>query len=402
MIKRYNNFINERLGVPEGNVESAEEVYNFILKSLSERDSSLISKDDLDSDLIELGVIKLLKVGELEFKNIKISITPYFNDKEFTIIGMAVGIKHTGETTTSILFEKDKMSNIDIILRYVVIEGETTYQDIYDDFTKTRDLMIGSLSHEIKHLYDKYMFGKEMLGDLSSYSVFTNKRFGIKAIDSFIYLLYLTSKTENLVRSSEIAGQIKALDITKEEFKEFLENTMLYGNIKMAKNFSFEQMKKDLYNDTKNIREILEMSGIDTPNNDDDLVDIILELTYRNIVGGSIEGLASIMNLDNPMKQLLGLIKKEEEDYFNKYIKKTTFENKEKYFEYCEKMIKFESNKVLKKISKLYDMCKDKEVNKLQSKITDKSIINPKAHDKFVADKTIKKYESFFVNIKKD
>lgn len=406
MIKKYNNFINEKLGVPEGNVESAEEVYNFILNSLREK-SSLISKsdtvryDDLDLDLIELGVIKLLKVGELEFKNIRVSITPYFNDREFTIIGMSVGIKHTDQTTTSILFEKDKISNLDIMLRYAVIEGETTYQDIYDDFTKTKDDKIGSLSHEIKHMYDKYMFGKEMFGDLSSYSIFTNKRFGISAIDKFIYLLYLTSKTENLVRSSEIAGQIKSLDITKEDFKEFLENTRLYDNIKMCKNFSFDQMKKDIYHDTKNIREVLKMSGITAPDSDGELVELILELTYQNIVGGSIERLSSMMNLDNPMKQLLGLIKKEEEDYFNKYIKKTTFENKEKYFEYCEKMIKFESNKVLKKISKLYDMCKDKEINKLQSKITDKSIINPKAHDKFVADKSIKNYESFFLKIKK-
>jgi len=206
----------------------------------------------------------------------------------------------------------------------------------------------------------------------------------------------LTSKTEDLVRSSEIAGGIKSLDIKKEEFKEFLKSNRLYNNIKMSENFKFETMKKDLYDEVDLIRHRLKENDIESPDSDDDVVDFILELTYRNIVGGSIDFLKNIMNLDNPIKQLLNLIKKEEKEYFNKYIRKTTFENKEKYFEYCEKMINFKANKVLKKISKLYDMCRDKEVNKLQSKITDKSIINPKAHDEFVADKSIKRYESYF------
>jgi hypothetical protein len=163
----------------------------------------------------------------------------------------------------------------------------------------------------------------------------------------------------------------------------------------MAKNFKFEKMKSDLYGKVDLIRKRLEENKIDAPDNEDDLVDLILELTYQNIIGGSIEGLKAIMNL-SPLKQMLGLIKKEEKEYFNKYIKKSSFKNKEHYFEYCEKMINFEANKVLKKISKLYDMCKDEESNKLQSKIADKSIINPKAHDKFVADKSIKNYESYF------
>jgi hypothetical protein len=402
MIKKYLDFVNERLGVPEGNIEGAESIYKFVLDKLSEKGDSIISENELveverlGSELIKLGVIKSIKVGDLEFKNIKVSIMPYFNDSRFEIIGMSVAIEHTDNTPTSLLFDKNKISNIDIMIRYAVIENKTTYKDIYNNFIKDKSEKIGSLSHEIKHIYDKYMFGKEMFGDAASYQTFTNKRFGIDTIDRFIYLLYLTSKTENLVRSSEIAGEIKSLEITKDDFKEFLESTRLYNNIKMSKDFSFEKMKKDLYNEVDLIKRRLKENGIDTPDNDDDIVDLILELTYKNIIGGSIENLSNMMNLNNPIKQMLGLIEKEEEEYFNKYIKKTIFENKEKYFEYCEKMINFEANKVLKKISKLYDMCEDKEVNKLQSKITDKSIINPKAHDKFVADKSIKNYESYF------
>ncbi len=111
MIKRYNNFINERLGVPEGNVEGAEYVYNFILNALNEKGDSIISKKDvveferLDSELIILGTIKSIKVGDLEFKDINVSIQPYFNDSHFEIIGMSVGIEHTDNNLTSLLFE---------------------------------------------------------------------------------------------------------------------------------------------------------------------------------------------------------------------------------------------------------------------------------------------------------
>ena len=43
MIKKYSIFINERLGVPEGNIESAEILYNFILDKLKEKGDSIIS-----------------------------------------------------------------------------------------------------------------------------------------------------------------------------------------------------------------------------------------------------------------------------------------------------------------------------------------------------------------------
>ena len=402
MIKKYSIFINERLGVPEGNIESAEILYNFILDKLKEKGDSIISKDDVVTprESIPLGSIPSIKIGNLEFKNIDISINPVFNKEEFIILGMSVEITHSDFKKTYLTYDKENIYDIYIMVSYAVVENKTKYSDIYNDFINDKSKKIGPLSHELKHIYDKYMIGKEMFGDISSYSTFSKRRFGIDSIDKFIYLLYLTSKTESLVRSSEIAAQIKSFDVSKDEFKEFLEETSLYKQIKMAKSFSFDKMKNDLYQETDKIRLRLKENEIEAPENDDDLVDFILELTYRNIIGGSIETLADIMDINNPIRIMLNLIEKEEKDYFNKYIKKTTFKNKEKYFEYCQKMINFEANKVLKKISKLYDMCKDKEVNKLQNKITDKSIINQKEYDKYVADKSIKSYESLF--LKKD
>ena len=59
MIKKYSIFINERLGVTEGNIESAEILYNFILDKLKEKGDSIISKDDVVTprESIPLGSI---------------------------------------------------------------------------------------------------------------------------------------------------------------------------------------------------------------------------------------------------------------------------------------------------------------------------------------------------------
>ena len=85
-----------------------------------------------------------------------------------------------------------------------------------------------------------------------------------------------------------------------------------------------------------------------------------------------------------------------------KNIKKKKFKNKDDFFVYWEKYINFTSDKVFRKISKLYDMCKDDKKNPLHDKINkksenseDKSIINPELYDKYVGDKKIKKYENF-------
>ena len=313
---------------------------------------------------------------------------------------MAAVVKNTDTTHNAVLFDKNNIGESGVSVK-IVVKEDTTFNDFYNFLLNNKAKVMASLSHEVKHLYDKCMLGKQMFGELASYNIWSNKRLGIPVIDKFIFYLYLISKAESLVRSSEIAGGIVSASITKDEFKEFLESTDVYQQIMEMKSFSYENMKSDLYNDIDTIKLRLEQSDIDVPESEDEIVDYMLHLTYENIVGSKIQLLADMMGISDSFRQLLGLIKKEEQEYFDKFIKKNIYKTKEEYFAYCEKLIKFEANKVLKKISKLYDMCKDTNVNPLQSKITDKSIINPKLHDKYVADNSIKNYESFFSKLKK-
>lgn len=401
MISKYFNFINERLGVPEGNVESAQSVYdeyitflkdlgNMKIADYPKRKNPITSKED-----INFMLPKTLVIGDVKFKNTVLSILGYQDNDGVDIIGMSVGIKHSDIKSTRILYSK--LNTIISISINVTFSTEDTFNDLAHFMESNKPKWIGILSHEIKHAYDKVMIGKEMFGDVVSYSAWTNVRFGVPAIDKFIFYLYLVSKSETLVRSSEIAGQLKELDVSKSEFREFLKSTDLWKQIKMMQNFSYKGMRDELLDQVDIIRKRLSESGMDKlPDDDGEVVDLILKLLYENILYRKVSVLRDVMSLDHPIRNLLNLITDEEREYYNKFIRKNVFKNPDDYFRYCEKLIKFVSGKVIKKISKLYDMCKDDKVNPIHKKIEDKSIVNRELHDKHVAnDKVIKSFESF-------
>ncbi len=74
--------------------------------------------------------------------------------------------------------------------------------------------------------------------------------------------------------------------------------------------------------------------------------------------------------------------------FFQNYLRKRIFNNTDEFFLYWEKKLNFEANKVIKKIIKLYDMCKDEDVNPLMDKITNRvdgqCIVNPKLYNELI------------------
>jgi hypothetical protein len=406
MIKSYISFINERLGIPDGIIENAQNLFDLIIKRLDELGDKIISSEE-DANF-DFPIDKIdIDFGNFKVKNIDIGFDFYTNKSDFQIIGMSVFTGFTSEEKYYLKYERGKRTKHDSVIKltYAIKTDETKFSDIKEHLLNERSKNIGSLAHELKHMYDKYMFGKSWFGSMADYSAFSDKRFGISPIDKFIYSLYLTTQIENLVRSTEIGAEIVELGITKKEFKTFLENTRLYPNIKIGKDFNYKEMKSELYNYIDSIKEAFDNEDIPYKNDNDSIVDQFLELIYINITSGSIDnlkrmlGIANLFGMEIPTKGITS-----DDDYLKKYIKGKNFKNKEDFFEYWEKYINFTSDKVFKKVSKLYDMCKDDNVNPLQDKISKKGksvddnnyIINHELYDKYVAGKEkIKKYENF-------
>jgi hypothetical protein len=352
MIYKFSQFINERLGVAKGNIESAETIYDEIIEFLSINSTESVKKE------IKLKLKKELSIEDLIIDDISIHFQNeiVYEDVETEIIGMSVNSGFKLDKL-KVVYTSDSIKKCQIYVKFLCNENKK-YESILDYFKSEKSLTTGVLAHELKHVYDKYKIGKTTFAEAAEYHTISNSRLGIKAIDTFLFYIYLTSKQENLVRSTEVAAQLKTSNIKKSEFLEFLRSTSIFKRIIEMKKFSYEKMKIELSNDIDEIKNVLKSNNFDVPENDKEIVEYILEVTYRYIVGSQIDKLSNMINI-NPFTQLLGIIKEEEIDYFNKFIKRVNFKNHEDFFLFWEKRIIFESNKVMKKISKLYDMCEN-------------------------------------------
>ena len=392
IIKKYSEFIVEKMGVPRNIVESATKLYELIIEQFikidSEHDLGTIASV-MPNQTIEFKLkipIKIV-ISDLEFSTVDFNISVYLNPKykNVDVISWGVSVNPTSHGDYRIIHDKSLVDSLNLFVNFIS-DSSNKISDIVTYLKSERSKTIGILSHELKHVYDKYMIGYELLADIVDYQTFASNRTGFDEIDKFIYLLYVVSHTENLVRPSEIAGQIQSSDITKSEFKEFLEENRLYKELLEIKYWSYNKLKSDLMKDIKTIRS--RFDDIPESETDENVIDFVLNSSYESIVGKSSDIMIDILDLDNGIKILMGKIKKEDIDFYNSYISKRTFKNKDEFFLFWEKKLNFEGEKMIKKIAKLYDMCKDDNSNQLMSKINDRVdgqyIVNLKAYNEVI------------------
>jgi hypothetical protein len=386
IIKKYSQFIIEKMGVPDGIVDSATNLYELIVSKFEEN-----SNEDLDNDNgvchLQIDLPININISDMKFDMVNFNITVHINSrfKEVDVASWGVAIQPTFIDDYKLYHDKSSVNSLDLMVNF--ISDETNhFSDIAKYLRKDRNKTIGILSHELKHVYDKYMIGHELLEELIDYQTWAKTRTGFEEIDEFIYLLYVISKSESLVRPSEIAGYISAADITKSEFMDFLKNNRLYNELVKIKNWSYEELKMSLMNNMSDIRS--RFDGIPEGESDEDVLDVVLNKSYEAIVGGSSNIAEDILGLNDGIKILTGRIKAEDIEFYNKFIDKRVFKNKDEFFLFWQKKLNFEGDKVLKKIIKLYDMCKDEGVNPLMAKINDRvngqCIVNPKLYNEIV------------------
>ncbi len=405
IIKKYIDFINEKMGVPDKIINSATNLYNLILSDFEKRsaDNTTISEmmNSGFSGEYQIDLSIAIEVSDLKFNSVELQVgllpaTSLEKDK-VDVISWGVANMPDRQEKYKLYYDKSLIDKIDMRVNFA-IGSEAKFIDICDYLIKDRSHTIGILSHELKHVYDKYMFGKSFLEDIVDYQTWANTRTGFRALDDFIYYLYVISKTESLVRPTEIAGQLVTSDITKSDFKEFLQQNSTYKNLITIKNFTYEGLKKDLLKDIDKVRNLFSDLTNET---DEEVIESALEITYKMMVGESAENMADILRLGDPQLQkmrdlemrILGMCK--DTEFFKKYVSKRIFNNTDEFFLYWEKKLNFEANKVIKKIIKLYDMCKDEDVNPLMAKISNRvdgqCIVNPKLYNELIV-KTNTKY----------
>lgn len=342
--------LKEVLGVPANLTQTAKEIYEVIYNDIPEN----LDFDDINNYSSEIDGD--FRISDYEFKKIEFSM----NIEEHDTIKMA------GMSTSSIskLTKKFKLKtkigdNFNVLFSFIGPK-ETTGLDIKEFMKENRAKFVGSIGHELKHGYDKFKKRKSPLYPRAKYQAISGSGFGnIKPINQFIHFLYYTHISESLVRPSEIATLIDDGDITKKEFINFLTNSNTYKTLLEIRDFTYEKFKEDIKSEIPNLKKLFDMNNIGYENlSDDEIVGLTLDLVYKNIkrrIGGSARGFLT----QHPFEGLFGF-RGEKEIFFDNFIKNLEKfgDNYEKFFNYEIKMFHYVSDKMIRKLIKLYDLAK--------------------------------------------
>ena len=387
-LKKFN--INEKVGVPTGITELSKNLYNSIIERLN--NGNLNFKDDDDELEFRFNQELEGKINDFEIKSFNIEIKIYKSDDDESVLtGAYFRPNHKIDRKN---FKMEYLNNGEISLgirmsfpNWKNSEKEFWLDKVKNLLTSERGQVISSLGHELMHSYDlTFIKGGKTFIDISKYSAITNLRFGIPVIDKFFYYLYFISKTECIVRSSEIASKMEAQGVTQEQFLEFIQNNKTWKYLKEISEWSYQKFNEDLLSQIDRIKGALEHNDIEIDGlSDKEVVDLVKDLIINNIIGSKLDSLSDLLRdpkyISDPFLALLTGKKPEEdpdldikEDFYKTFLEKLKkdIKNSDYYFNSKEKMFKFESNKLLKKLSKLFSMAKDTKTNKLHSKISNK------------------------------
>lgn len=368
--------LREALGVPENITNIAKYVYTSFINELN------IPNDVDVDDLHEYQDVMVLKgdfrIADYKFNKIKLKYNFILSDNvaKPMIYGMSHNYKSrlTPNMTSQ---HEDKFDTVSLTVR-IALNKDNTVSDLYKELNDNRNRILSSFAHELKHAYDSFKKPETKINKRAEYEVASDIRFGIEPIDKFIHNLYFINAIEGLVRPSEIAMSMEGLGITKENFIEFLANNDTYKNLKEINAFNMDNFRQELLANKERIIDVFNNANITIPNSDEALIDEVLDLTFKNLRNSKITNLIDTLRINDPIAQLLGGVHPKANEFINNYIKKShKFKNFHEYFAYEEKMFKFVSENMIKKINKLYAMAKeDPNVSALMQKINDKQTTN--------------------------
>lgn len=367
----------ERLGVPDFIMDSAKELYRIVsnkLKTLKTNNSEFHFSEEVN-----------LKIGDIQIDELELDIQIeeldwYDGSVEMSSMGVANAYKFDER----VLMKVQEINNTLEMYISFIVPPVWKSKDLYEKFIMDETETTSILAHELKHKYDKTKKKQDLIGRDADYQAYSrsNINFGVPIINDFMRYSYFIQAAENLVRPTEIATRMEMKGITKSEFLEFLKNDNVYNELVKIKNFSYDYFIDQLNEQMDSINELLLHIGED-PNsyNDEEKIKILLELVYINLVNEKVENFDRMTNNVNDIFSSLmskfGLnMSSEKNKIRNKFINYVTkYKDREMAFfvNECERF-NYIATKMIKKISKLYDLAKD------DVSLTNESIINWELH----------------------
>jgi hypothetical protein len=392
-------FINEALGVPDSILETAEEVFDIVvnnINSIDEKEDTYAFSGDLD---FELGDKKKIVIDGYELTVNVEELDGY----DGNVLVMSMGMGQSFNFDREVMMKRiEPSTTAEIEITFGVSENWEPHE-LYDTIMKERVKHLSAIAHELKHKYDKQAKELDLVGRDAEYTATQRmSTFGIPVIDhKFFRYMYYISIAENLVRTTEVASELKSKNITKSQFKEFLENNNVYKEFIEIKNFTFNSLIEGMKEQMNRVDALLEHIGADPENmSENEKIDEVLNLVYVNLVNLRM-GIFNDMISDkaDDIRNFLKLMSKNAPSFLEDDNKEKMENLRNKFLNYlikfqnnpteffedeCEKF-NYISTKMLKKISKLYAMAKNDE------QPVSESIINWELHQKLMEKKYGKK-----------
>ena len=368
--------LNEALGVPDFILDAADMLYDVVendIRSINDIQDEYNFKGKIN---FELGDKKKIRIDSYEL-NVKIE---EMEDEEgvLDIISMGMGGRFGFDRDVFLkINEPSTTLNLDITF---AVGDNWKPEELIAKMEEERDENVSALAHEIKHKYDKQAKEYSRMGPDAVYQATQQKgNFAIPAIDRVFYrFMYYIHAIENLVRPTEVAYSMKRKNITKSQFKDFLEDNIVYKELLRIKNYTFDNFIQDLKQQEDRLDGLLEHIGEDPSDMSiDEKINKVLELVYVDLVNNRMD--LFMQMTQGPMDDFLtfgaqlGMIPPGFEEKMKqlqttneirrKFLSRTMRyeKNPTKFFEDEFEKYNYVANKMLKKISKLYAMAKDDE-----------------------------------------
>jgi len=357
--QRLSGEMGEALGVPEGILEAGEEIYDLILKELEDFTGDV---EELNNDGFEIE--HKFKVKDHYFYRVKVNfdIEEHPQAKNVDMVGMS----SSNEAELDDRFVLRSLRDPDeIIIGFkFYIEPGKGVPEILNYLKKYRNQDIPSLTHEIKHAFrDVIQNGDSPISRAGYVGIQrTRENFDFSPLLSkFLYQSYFIHATENIVRPTEMAADMRINNISRKEFLDFFLNTEMIKTLKEIRDFNYQDFKEQVKEtELDQIKEMFDAIDIDYEGmSDDEIVNKFLKTFLVNFTNSKNEVMNNILQT-NIIEKMFGL-SGDKDKFFRKYVAYTTkflydydafFENEEKYFHRV-------ANQMIKKLAKLYAMSKN-------------------------------------------
>lgn len=356
--------INEVLGIPSGLVVSAKEIYNKFISQISDDDTF----DTLNGE--EFIVSGRFLIGDYLFNKALITISlnegskvslNSFSNREYIRVGG--DLTKTRKSDIRVTEGFGFILNIDM-----TAPRDVTGREIREYIKRnSQKLVVASFAHELKHRYDGYKMSVGKLTDRADY-VANSKliSFGVGPLNEFFYYLYFIDFIENLVRTSQVATEMDVMGISKRDFLKFMMSNETVLELKKINNFTYEGLKQELMSFADGIRQLAKDTNLlGYEGTDEQVIENLLEYAFKrsklfkmNVLAQHISDPKELEEFKKT-KQFPDKLRNEViKDYMSQIDRKYKGDYNN-FFKSSEQEFKVVSNKVLRKIYKLYALAGD-------------------------------------------